>query len=108
MAKGDYKGLRQHNVEHKCVICGDLFMGRPNKKYCSPECRHKNSNAINVKHYHADPEWREKRKANTANFIKNNPNYIKEWLKDKPTYNRDRQRAYQVRKKIEALRNEAV
>ena len=108
MAKGDYKGLRQHNVEHKCLICGDLFMGRPNKKYCSPECKQKKTNAINVKHYHADPEWREKRKAGSLSFCKNNPDYQTEWRKNNPTYHRDKQREYRIKKKLEALKNEAV
>lgn len=25
----------------KCVICGNIFVGRPNKKYCSAQCREK-------------------------------------------------------------------
>ncbi len=25
----------------KCVICGNIFVGRPNKKYCCSECRRK-------------------------------------------------------------------
>lgn len=102
MAKGDYKGLRQHNIEHKCPICGNIFMGRPNKKYCNPECKQVKTNAINVRHYHADPEWREKRKNNSKNFTKNNPTYQDEWRKNNPTYHRDKQREYRIKRKLEA------
>lgn len=33
-------------MEMKCESCGDLFNGRPNKKYCSDICKRDAANAI--------------------------------------------------------------
>lgn len=32
-----------------CVMCGNIFVGRPNKKYCSAECRNKGAAEYNRK-----------------------------------------------------------
>jgi hypothetical protein len=37
--RGERIGQNRHDIKHICQGCACVFIGRPNKKYCSSKCK---------------------------------------------------------------------